>query len=267
MVDSCCEDKSGELAELRARQGRVLYIVLAINAIMFLVEFISGWLANSTALLGDSLDMFGDASVYALTLYALHRSPRTHAGAALVKGGFMLLFGLVVIGEAVRRSMLGVVPEAQWMGAVGLLALATNTICFLLLYSHRSDDLNMHSTWLCSRNDIIANSSVIAAAALVALTGTLWPDVAVGLAIAVLFLHSAWQVLAEALTEWRAHGPGAVQETRHVAPPRMGASLDAYGAYGGISAVEKPAEGCGGRYGGEIRRNRRGRRGTATATV
>ena len=155
----------------------------------------------------------------------------------------MLLFGLVVIGEAVRKSVLGVTPEAQWMGAVGLLALAANAVCFILLYTHRSDDLNMRSTWLCSRNDIIANSSVIAAAVLVALTGTLWPDVAVGLAIAVLFLHSAWQVLAEALAEWRAHGPRVARETRHVAQPRMDESLD---ACGGISDVEKTAAGCRG---------------------
>lgn len=202
-MDSCCENKAGELAQLRAQQGRVLYIVLGINAVMFLFEFISGWLANSTALLGDSLDMFGDASVYALTLYTLHRSSRARAGAALAKGAFMLLFGLVVIGDAVRKSLLGVVPEANWMGAVGLIALAANTVCFILLYSHRSDDLNMRSTWLCSRNDLVANSSVIVAAVLVAVTGTLWPDVIVGLAIAGLFLHSAWQVLTEAWAQWR----------------------------------------------------------------
>lgn len=204
-MDSCCENKGSELAQLRARQGRVLYIVLAINATMFLVEFVSGWLANSTALLGDSLDMFGDASVYALTLYALHRSARTRAGAALLKGGFMLLFGLVVIVEAIRKSLLGVVPEAGFMGIVGAIALVANSLCFMLLYRHRSDDLNMSSTWLCSRNDLVANTSVLAAAVLVAFTGTLWPDVAVGLAIAALFLHSAWQVLTQAWQEWRSH--------------------------------------------------------------
>lgn len=202
-MDSCCESKAGELAQLREKQSRVLYAVFGINAVMFFFEFVSGWLANSTALLGDSLDMFGDASVYALTLYVIHRSARARAGAALAKGAFMLLFGLVVIGDAVRKCLIGVVPEASWMGAVVLIALAANTVCFILLYSHRSDDLNMRSTWLCSRNDLIANSSVIVAAVLVGVTGTLWPDIFVGLAIAALFLHSAWQVLTEAWREWR----------------------------------------------------------------
>lgn len=210
-MDSCCENKADELARLRSKQERVLYIVFAINAVMFFFEFISGWLAQSTALLGDSLDMFGDASVYALTLYVLHRSARTRAGAALVKGVFMLFFGLVVIGDAIRKSLLGVVPEAQWMGIVGLIALAANTLCFLMLYRHRTDDLNMRSTWLCSRNDLIANASVIAAAALVAFTGALWPDVVVGLAIAALFLHSARQVLMEAWQEWRSNTPKGEQ--------------------------------------------------------
>lgn len=207
-MDSCCEDKASELAQLRGRQSRVLYSVLAINAVMFLVEFAAGWLAGSTALLGDSLDMFGDASVYALTLFVLHRSDRARAGAALVKGGFMLLFGVLVIADAVRKVILQEVPQADWMGTVGLVALLANTYCFYLLYSHRADDLNMRSTWICSRNDLVANTSVVLAAILVAVTGSLWPDVLVGLAIALLFLHSAWQVSREAYRAWRPGSEG-----------------------------------------------------------
>jgi Co/Zn/Cd efflux system component len=203
IMDSCCQNKGSELAQLRDRQGRVLKVVLLINAAMFLVEFISGWLARSTALLGDSLDMFGDASVYALTLYTLHRSARARAGANLAKGGVMLLFGGVVIVEALRKAWLGVIPAADWMGAIGLLALTANAICFALIYRHRSDDLNMRSSWLCSRNDLIANVSVLVAAGLVVLSGSFWPDVTVGVAIAALFVYSAWQVLSESWQDWR----------------------------------------------------------------
>lgn len=171
---------------------------------MFIVEFVGGWLVHSTALLADSLDMFGDASVYALTLFVLHRSERSRAGAALAKGIFMLLFGLVVIIDAGRKTILGVMPEADWMGGIALLALIANAVCFFLLFRHRSDDLNMRSTWLCSRNDLIANISVIIAAVLVASTGTFWPDVIVGLFIAILFLFSGWKVFTEAWRSWRA---------------------------------------------------------------
>ncbi|MDR6229864.1 Co/Zn/Cd efflux system component [Pseudomonas sp. SORGH_AS199] len=219
-MDSCCEDKASELAQLRGRQSRVLYSVLAINAVMFLVEFAAGWLAGSTALLGDSLDMFGDASVYALTLFVLHRSDRARAGAALVKGGFMLLFGVLVITDAVRKVILQEVPQADWMGTVGLVALLANTYCFYLLHSHRADDLNMRSTWICSRNDLVANTSVVLAAILVAVTGSLWPDVLVGLAIAALFLHSAWQVSREAYRAWRiaSEGQGVPVQELQAAP-------------------------------------------------
>lgn len=237
-MDGCCENKAAELAGLRARQGRVLYVVLAINAAMFLFEFASGWIARSTALLGDSLDMFGDASVYALTLYALHGSARTRAGAAVVKGGFMAAFGLVVVADAVYKSFHGVVPAADWMGVVGAIALAANTVCFLLLHRHRSDDLNMRSTWICSRNDLVANTGVIGAALLVAVTGTLWPDVVVGVAIAALFLHSARQVLTEAWREWTANAPVAPRAA--VAAPKRRTYPSGQGA-----ADPQSRPGCG----------------------
>lgn len=202
-MDNCCENKTGELAALRDRQSRVLYLVFAINAVMFAVEFVAGWLTESTALMADSLDMFGDASVYAITLYVLHRSTRARAGAALFKGAIMMMFGLLVIGQALYRLSSGTVPEAGWMAVVGLLALIANGVCFVVLHRHRSDDLNMRSVWLCSRNDLIANVTVLLAAGMVALTSSPWPDVIVGLGIAGLFLHSAWDVSKDALREWR----------------------------------------------------------------
>lgn len=200
-MDSCCENKTSDILALREKQARVLYIVLAINAVMFLVEFSAGWLAGSTALLADSLDMFGDASVYALTLYVLHRSNQMRNAAVIFKGVMMLLLGLLVIGEAISKMISGSVPNPGIMSAIGGVALIANTICFVMLYRHRSDDLNMNSTWLCSRNDLIANVSVIAAAGLVAVTGTVWPDIVVGLCVAGLFIHSAIQVLSKALGE------------------------------------------------------------------
>lgn len=242
-MDSCCEGKTGELARLRTRQRRVLQIVLAINAAMFLLEFAAGWIARSSALLGDSLDMFGDASVYALTLFVLHRSPRARAGAALLKGGFMLAFGLLVVGDALLKLRLQEMPAADWMGAVGALALLANGLCFTLLYRHRADDLNMRSTWLCSRNDLLANASVILAAGLVVLTGSLWPDLLVGSTIAALFLHSARQVIGEAWQAWRSAGAPNRQTCggRNADEPRRG---EAHGMPSETEPV-RSAGGCG----------------------
>jgi cation diffusion facilitator family transporter len=201
---NCCDDKGCEVAALREHHARVLWIVLAINAVMFLVEGTAGILAHSTSLLGDALDMLGDALVYGFSLFVLARSARWQASAALIKGAFMLLFGLAVLGEAAHKMFQPVMPVAQTMGIVGSLALAANLMCFSLLYRHRGDNLNMSSTWLCSRNDLVANVAVLAAAAVTFLLASRWPDILVGGLIASLFLGSALGVLRQSARALRA---------------------------------------------------------------
>jgi cation diffusion facilitator family transporter len=203
MMSSCCENKSCEVAALRQRHARVLWIVLGVNAAMFLVEGIAGLLAHSTALLADSLDMFGDALVYGFSLFVLARSARWQAHAALAKGAFMLVFGLGVLAQAAHKIIYPEMPDVQTMGGVGMLALAANLLCFVLLSRHRADNLNMSSTWLCSRNDLIANVVVLAAAAVSAVLVSQWPDVLAGTAIAILFLRSAIGVLSDAVAALR----------------------------------------------------------------
>ena len=210
MADSCCEGKSDGLVVLREKQARVLWIVLGVNAVLFVAEFVVGWAARSTALLADSLDMLGDALVYAFTLWVLHRGPRWRARAALSKGLVQAAFGILVLGQAAWKLGGGVDVDASAMGVMGLVALAGNSWCFYLLWNHRSDDLNMRSTWLCSRNDLIANSAVLGAAALVVVSGSGWPDVIVGVAIAALFLRTAGTVLREARGELAELGPEPV---------------------------------------------------------
>jgi cation diffusion facilitator family transporter len=198
-MTSCCEDKSCEITAMRANHSRVLWIVLAINAAMFLVEGVAGLLANSTSLLADALDMLGDALVYGFSLFVLLRSARWQAGATLAKGAFMLAFGLGVLGEAAYKVFVPVMPGVETMGIIGGLALAANLACFFLLYRHRGDNLNMSSTWLCSRNDLIANVGVLLAAGSSYLWASRWPDILVGSIIAGLFLHSAFGVLRQSL--------------------------------------------------------------------
>jgi cation diffusion facilitator family transporter len=202
-MTSCCDDKSCEVSALRERHGRVLWIVLAINAVMFVVEGAAGILAHSTSLLADALDMLGDALVYGFSLFVLARSARWQAGAALAKGAFMLLFGLGVLGEAIYKAFHPVMPGAATMGIIGGLALAANLACFFLLYRHRDDNLNMSSTWICSRNDLIANLGVLLAAGGSYLLVSRWPDIVVGVIIATLFLSSAVRVLSQAIRTLR----------------------------------------------------------------
>ncbi len=179
----------------------MLWLVLAINAVMFLVELGAGLLAGSVALQADSLDMLGDALVYGFSLAVVGRSIRWRARAAQLKGVVMLLFGLAVLGQVALKVLGGVPPNPTIMSGTGALALVANMACLGLLYRHRADDVNMHSTWVCSRNDILANTGVIVAGAGVAFFASIWPDVLVSLGIVALFVRSAKNVLAAAAVE------------------------------------------------------------------
>ena len=207
----CCEDKACAVEALQERQGATLRIVLGINAVMFLIEVVAGLFASSTALLSDSLDNLGDALTYGLSLYAVSRSPRHKALVALFKGGLILAAGFFVLGQVVYRLAVPTVPLFETMGMVSVLALAANGSCLALLWKHRAEDVNMSSVWECSRNDIASNVAVFVAAGGVWLTDSAWPDLLVGLLLAILFLRSAVGVLRNAVTELKS---GAAVSTK-----------------------------------------------------
>lgn len=202
-MSDCCSGKECAIEALQARQGKTLRIVLAINAVMFFVEIVSGVLARSTALLADSLDNLGDALTYGASLYAVRRGARAKARVALFKAALILAAGLFVLGQVVYATINPGTPVFETMGAIALLALAANGTCLALLWKHRSEDVNMSSVWECSRNDIASNLSVFLAALLVWLTDSGWPDVVVGVALALLFLRSAFTVSRSALLQLR----------------------------------------------------------------
>ncbi|MES2301931.1 MAG: cation transporter [Pseudomonadota bacterium] len=210
MADDCCAKKGDTVAALarKADQRRVLVIVMAINFAMFIAEFGGGLAARSTALMADSVDMFGDGVVYALSLYALNRGSRWEAGAALAKGGIILVFGVAVIVEIADKIVNGVPPSSALMLGFGTLALTANLTCLALLWRFRSENVNMASTFECSRNDVAANLGVLIAAGRVGATGKAWPDIAVGAIIAVIFIRSALRVLSSGGTAWRDAHPG-----------------------------------------------------------
>lgn len=209
MADDCCSRKADTIAQLgrKADQRRVLIVVMVINFVMFMAEFGGGVSARSSALMADSVDMLGDAVVYALSLYALSRGPRWEAGAALAKGGIILVFGIAVVVEIFDKIVNGVPPSSSLMLAFGSAALVANLACLALLWRFRSENVNMSSTFECSRNDVASNTGVLIAAGLVGATGAAWPDLVVGGVIAIIFLRSAWHVLSEAIPAWREARP------------------------------------------------------------
>jgi Co/Zn/Cd efflux system component len=204
MSDTCCEEAAQGASALVARHRGVLWTVLAINLGLFAVEVAAGLRAGSSALLGDSLDMLGDSLVYAASLYVVGRSARAQARVAVGKGLLMGALAASVFVDALSRIASQVPPSSAVVGVVGFLALAGNGACFALLYRHRADNLNFRSTWLCSRNDLIANVAVLASAGLVAATASPWPDALVGIALAALWLRTSLRVLSDAWAGARA---------------------------------------------------------------
>ncbi|MDH5285602.1 MAG: cation transporter [Betaproteobacteria bacterium] len=202
-MDDCCTDKGCAVDWLRERQSATLRVALLLNAGMFLVEIVSGWLAGSVALLADSLDMLGDALVYGFSLYVVARGAVWKARAAVAKAAVMGLFGLFVLAQLVYKLLQPQLPAVEAMGAVGALALVANGVCFTLLWRQRAEDINMRSVWLCTRNDLIANVSVLFAALAVWMTSSPWPDVAVGALICAVFLRSAYLVARDARADLR----------------------------------------------------------------
>jgi Co/Zn/Cd efflux system component len=190
----------------------VLTSVLAINLALFVLEGCWGLWVGSTALLGDSLDMLGDALVYAASLYVVDRSARDQARVAVGKGLLMALLGAGVVADAAARVVGAVPPSSLAVGAMGALALAGNAVCFALLYRHRSDNLNLRSTWLCSRNDLVANLAVILSAGAVALVRSPWPDALVGASLALLWLRTSARIVREA---WGAAAHGGASAFHH----------------------------------------------------
>lgn len=197
-LDACCHNKTDELARLRGGQARALRIVLVVNAAMFLIESSSGLLAHSFALVADSLDMLSDSLVYGFSLFVVHRSASWKVRAAYTKAAAMGLFGILVLAQLAYKLTHLQVPVVQTMSLVGTLALLANAFCFLVLWHHRADDINMRSVWLCSRNDLVANGLVLLAAGAVWATASPWPDIVVGALIAALFLRSALAVTLDA---------------------------------------------------------------------
>lgn len=186
-----------ELEAKSEEETRTLWILLCINGFMFFAEFFFGWVAQSVALIADSLDMLADAMVYAVSLYAVSRGPRVKAHSALLNGRLQSFLGIAALLEVVRRLIVGSEPRPSYMIVVAMAALVANVICLLLLAKHRQGEVHMRATWICSRNDVIANVGVIVGGALVALLHSQIPDLVIGMLIALVVLNGGVQILRE----------------------------------------------------------------------
>lgn len=205
MADSCCAPPPLNLGPPKqvAAFRRALWLVLGINAAMFVVEVGAGLAAGSASLQADALDFLGDAANYAISLLVVGMALRYRASAALAKGATMGAFGLWIIVTVIWHAWHGTLPSAITMGAVGFAALAANAASFALLWAHRHGDANMRSAWICTRNDVLGNLAVLLAALGVFGTGTGWPDTIVATIMAALAMQGATVVIRQSLGELR----------------------------------------------------------------
>ena len=182
-------------------QSRVLWQLLAINGVLFVVELVVGWWAQSTGLIADSIDMLADATIYAIGLYAVGKAAAHKARAALLSGYFQGGLALLILVDILRRMIFGSEPVSLLMMGMGVLALIGNVICLLLINRHKDGEVHMRASWIFSKNDVVANVGVIVAGALVLWTGSRWPDLIIGLLIVGVVLRGAMQIIAEARRE------------------------------------------------------------------
>lgn len=193
MADCGCGSEQADLLE-----KNTLIILLLINAIMFIIELVLGWLAQSTGLVADSLDMFADAAVYGIALYAVGKSVLHQARAARISGVLEVILGMGVLYEVVRRLLYGSQPQSGLIMLVGTLALFANFACLVLLFKHKHRGVHMRASWIFSKNDVIANLGVILSGLLVAMTGNRYPDLIIGAVISFIIIKGGISILKEA---------------------------------------------------------------------
>lgn len=178
-------------------EKKTLIVLLLINAFMFVAEFILGWLAQSTGLIADSLDMLADATVYGLSFYAVGKGILHQAKAAQVSGFLQIILGISVLFEVLRRLLFGSEPQSTLIISVGAAALLANIICLALISKHRNGGVHMRASWIFSANDVIANLGVIVSGMLVAIIGSRLPDLIIGTIISLIVIRGGIKILQD----------------------------------------------------------------------
>jgi len=199
MAGCCAQEKNFDGASQTYK--RILLVIIAINGVMFGVEMVAGWLANSQALQADALDFLGDTVSYAVSLWAIGKALSVRSRAAMLKGISLMLMALWVSGSTLYKVFILNTPDALTMGGVAIAAFVANMVSVLLLMRYRNGDANVRSVWLCSRNDAIGNLIVVLAASGVWAMDSAWPDLTVAFIMSLLFLNSSMQIIRQAREE------------------------------------------------------------------
>lgn len=197
MTDCGCEVREATPADER----RVLLVALSLNAAMAVIGGLAGWIAQSTGLLADALDMLADATAYAIALVAIGRSALFKIKAASLSGGILLVLGIFVLLEVGRRLIYGAEPLSHWMIGTALLSLAVNLVVLRMLAPMKAGEVHLRATWLFTRADVVANLGVILAGLLILWSGKPYPDYVIGTLIGLYVIKEAIEILRDAKGE------------------------------------------------------------------
>lgn len=191
IMSDCCK------IEIKTKKTiKTLWIVLWINFVVFFVQFIAATIANSSSLLADSIDMMGDTLAYAISLYVINKGVKWEATASLCKGIIIYILACIILFNVIKQTVVSeMIPASNLMLIFSLIGLCANSVCLWLLNTYQNNNLNMKSVWICSRNDILVNLSVIITAGLVYYFQSKWPDIIVGLVLTILLFKSASHII------------------------------------------------------------------------
>ena len=203
MSVNCCTDKKFD--GVSERYKRILLVVIALNALMFVVEIAGGIFSQSQALQADALDFLADSLTYAMSLWVIGRSLTLRSNVAIAKGVSLAVMGGWVLFSTIHRAFTEHTPEPFTMGWIAVCALGVNLLSGWLLVAYKDGDANVRSVWLCSRNDAIGNVAVMVAAVTVAYTQSGWPDLIVAFLMSGLFFNSSIQIIRQSIKERREH--------------------------------------------------------------
>lgn len=181
-----------------AAERSTVRVALTLNAAMFAFGIVVGFLADSTGVIADSLDMGTDAVSYALALMAITRGEAFKRNTARWTGGVLIVLGGGIAIEAIRRGIVGSEPIGLAMIGYSLVSFAVNVYVFTRLARYRKAEVHLRASYICTRADVIANIAVFISGAIVVLTRFAIVDLVVGFAIGAYVLKEAFEILREA---------------------------------------------------------------------
>ena len=192
------EESEIELDASNAAERKTLLWVLGINFLQVIVAGLVGVLADSTGLLGAALDNLGDAGVYAVSIYAVGRTILAKVRVARLSGLLLIVLGLALLVEVLRRFFVGAEPIGLAMIVTAIANAATNLLCLRLLRSHRDQGVHLKASWIFTTNDMLANAGIVVSGAAVMFFRSPLPDLIIGLVVVGIVLKGGWDILKEA---------------------------------------------------------------------